>query len=95
MPFEDTPQVYLTYEKPAAAIPGWITNNQFSIFSSGSGTEGEIRSIQWIAYGNRAIAAIPIWRKLLSNSKRYQLLKDFRSELVELESSFEWLLANI
>lgn len=89
-PFEDTPQVYLTpIEKSASTIPGWITNNQFSIFSSDSGTEGGSREIQWTAYGNRAYAAIPIWRKLLSNSKRYQLLKDFRSELVELESSFE------
>lgn len=89
-PFEDIPQVYLTpIGKPANIIPGKIINSQFSIFSSDSGTERESREIQWIAYGNRDYAAIPIWRKLLSNSKRHQLLKDFRSELVELESTFE------
>lgn len=89
-PFEDTPQVYLTpYGKSVAAMPGQITNSQFNIFSSDSGTEGGSREIEWLAYGNRAYVAIPIWRKLLSNSKRHQKLKDFRSELVELESSFE------
>lgn len=89
-PFEDTPKIYLTpIGKSASTVPGRITNSQFSIFSSDSGTEGGRREIQWHAYGNRAYAAIPIWRKLLSNSKRHQLLKDFRSELVELESSFE------
>lgn len=89
-PFEDTPKVYLTpIGKSASTVSGQITNNQFSIFSSDSGTEGGSREIQWQAFGNRAYAATPIWRKLLSNSKRHQLLKDFRSELVELESSFE------
>lgn len=89
-PFEDTPKIYLTpIGKSASTVPGRITNSQFNIFSSDSGTEGGSREILWHAYGNRAYAAIPIWRKLLSNSKRYQILKDFRSELVELESSFE------
>lgn len=89
-PFEDIPNIYLTpFGKPAPTVPGWITNNQFCIFSSDSGTEGGSREIQWNAYGNRTYATIPIWRKLLSNSKRHQLVKDFRSELVELESSFE------
>lgn len=88
--FEDIPQVYLTpYGKTAFTIPGQVTKTQFSIFSSESGIERGSREIQWLAYGNRAYAAIPIWRKLLSNSKKHQLLKDFRSELVELESSFE------
>ncbi len=32
---------------------------------------------------------IPIWRKLLAGSKRHQLEKDFRSELIYLESAFE------
>lgn len=89
-PFEDTPKIYLTpIGKSAPAVPGQIANSQFNIFSSDSGTGGGSREIQWQAYGNRAYAAIPVWRKLLSNSKRYQLMNDFKSELVELESSFE------
>jgi len=89
-PFEDTPEVYLTpHEKPVAAVSGHITKAQFSIFSCNSGTEGETRKITWTAYGNRGYAAIPIWRKLLSSSKGHQLRKDFRSELVDLESAFE------
>lgn len=89
-PFEDTPKIYLTpHEKPVAAVPGSITNSQFTIFSCDSGTEGEKRKITWAAYGNRAYAAIPIWRKLISSSKEYQLRKDFRPELVDLESAFE------
>lgn len=89
-PFEDTPEIYLTpFEKLVAVVPGRITNAQFSVFSSDSGTEGEKRKISWAAYGNRAYAAIPIWRKLLSSSKEHQLRKDFRPELVDLESAFE------
>jgi hypothetical protein len=93
-PFEDTPKVYLTpYEKPATAVPGRMSNTRFSIFSCDSGTEGETRKIGWIAYGNRDYATIPIWRKLLSSSKEHQLRKDFRSELVDLESAFEVFIA--
>lgn len=89
-PFEDIPEVYLTpLEKAVAAVPGRITNSQFSIFSCDSGTGSETRKISWAAFGNRGYAAIPIWRKLISNSKRHELRKDFRSELVELESAFE------
>jgi len=89
-PFEDIPEIYLSpHEKPAAVVPGYITNAQFNIFSSDSGTVTETRKISWAAYGNRAYAAIPIWRKLLSSSKQHQLRKDFRPELVDLESAFE------
>jgi hypothetical protein len=89
-PFEDVPHVYLTpFEKPVNVVPGRVTNVEFSIFSCDSGTLGEMREITWIAYGNRAYNAIPIWRKLLSSSKAHQLRKDFRSELVDLESAFE------
>jgi hypothetical protein len=89
-PFEDTPKVYLTpLLKPVVAVPGYITNEQFSIFSCNSATEGEIRKIAWSAYGNRDYAKIPIWRKLLSSSKEHQLRKDFRTEVVDLESAFE------
>jgi hypothetical protein len=89
-PFEDPPEIYLTpYEKPIAVVPGFITKTRFSILSSDSETAGKTRKITWIAYGNRARGPIPIWRKLLSSSKKYQLRKDFRSELVFLESAFE------
>jgi len=89
-PFEDKPEIYLApFEKPVAVVAGGITDAKFSIFSSDSGTEGEKRKISWAAYGNRAYAAIPIWRKLLSSSKEHQLRKDFRPELVDLESAFE------
>lgn len=89
-PFDDVPHVYLTpIEKPVKAVPGWITNAGFSIFSCDSETLGEIRKISWSAYGNRGYVTIPLWRKLLSSSKAHQLRKDFRSELVDLESAFE------
>lgn len=89
-PFEDVPEVYLTpYGKHVACVSGGITNSGFVIFSSHSGTEGETGKIRWVAYGNRAYAAIPIWRKLISTSKEHQLRKDYRQELVDLESAFE------
>jgi len=88
-PFEDIPEVYLTPSFPVAAVPGYITSVQFSIFSCDVGAQNKTGERSWTAYGNRGYAAIPIWRKLLSNSKKYQLRKDFRAELVELESAFE------
>lgn len=89
-PFEDTPKVYLTpHGQSAACVPGAATNTEFTIFSCSSGTEGGSRKIGWTAYGNRKYAAIPIWRKLISDSKEHQLRKDFRSEIVDLESAFE------
>jgi hypothetical protein len=87
--FEDTPKIYLTPHEPVNAVPGHITNTQFTIFSSDSRKEGETRKIGWAAYGNRSYATIPVWRKLLSNSKEHQLRKDYRPELVDLESAFE------
>ena len=89
-PFENKPQIYLTpYLKPAKAVPGHITKKGFCIFSSNSTTIGEIRQIGWSAFGNREQKGIPIWRKLLSSSKEYQLSKDFRTEVVYLASAFE------
>jgi len=92
-PFEDTPKVNLTPFAPVAAVPGFITPAKFGIYSCDSGTEGEIRRIGWNAVGNRGYVAIPIWRKLISSSKDYQVRKDFRPELVDLESAFEVFIA--
>ncbi len=89
-PFEDTPKVYLTpHGQPAACVPGAMTNTEFTIFTCSSNTEDGSRKIDWTAYGNRKYAAIPIWRKLISDSKEHQLRKDFRSEIVDLESAIE------
>jgi len=89
-PFEDIPRIYLTpHEKPLACVSGAITSSEFTIFSCNSGAQEGPRRITWAAYGNRAYAEIPIWRKLISSSKEHQLRKDFRPELVDLESAFE------
>lgn len=89
-PFENKPEIYLTpYLKPVRAVPGYISTDSFCIFSTCSGAEGEVREIGWLAYGNRKQNGIPIWRALLSSSKEYQLNKDFRTEVVYLESAFE------
>jgi len=93
-PFEDKPQIYLTpYLKPVYVASGFVTNTGFSIFSSDSGAEGETREIGWSAFGNCAQKGIPVWRKLLSDSKEHQLRKDFQSEIVYLESAFELYIA--
>lgn len=89
--FDDPPTVYLTlHETPGHVAPSYITTEQFSILSCQS-EKSPIHELKvsWSAYGNRAYAEIPIWRKLISSSKGHQLRKDFRSELVDLESAFE------
>ncbi len=89
-PFEDAPRIYLTpYNKPVAAVPGHITKEQFGIFSGGSGTEDQTREVGWVAFGNHKHAPMPIWRELLASSKEHQLRKNFRQEVVNLETAFE------
>jgi hypothetical protein len=93
-PFEDKPVIYLTpYLKSVSVVSGFVNNNNFSVFSFYPNAEGEGRQISWCAYGNRSQKGVPIWRKLLSSSKTYQLSKDFQSEIVYLESAFEVYIA--
>jgi len=90
-PFLGIPEISITpYLKPVDAVTGYITPEGFAIFScAGVCSMNEKRKIQWFASGNRASAPIPLWRLLLSNAKYEQKIKNFRSEIVELESAFE------
>jgi len=90
-PFLDIPEVNLTpYLKPVNAVTGYITSKGFAIFPCANGCAiDEKCQITWRASGNRAPLAFPLWRQLLSNSKDQQKSKNFRSEIVELESAFE------
>jgi len=45
--------------------------------------------IGWVVYGNKQGFDIPLWRKLLSNAKGYEINGDFRMAIVELETAFE------
>jgi len=93
-PFESTPTVILNpYLKHVDAVPGYITASDFVVFSCSNSDEEEKRNIIWHAIGNRASETIPIWRGLLSNAKGHQLGKNYRSEIVELESAFEVFIA--
>jgi hypothetical protein len=90
-PFLDIPEINLTsYLRPVDAVSGYITSNGFAIFSSANTCSvGETRQITWHASGNRASTPIPLWRMLLSSAKDHQKNKNYRSEIVELESAFE------
>jgi len=90
-PFLDIPEINITpYLKPVDAVSGYITPEGFAVFSCADGCSvNEKREIGWYASGNRASEPIPIWRVLVSNSKDQQKVKNFRSEIVELESAFE------
>lgn len=90
-PFLDIPEINITpYLKPVDVVSGYITSEGFAIFSCANGCSvNEKRQITWHASGNRASAPIPLWRLLLSSAKDQQKSKNFRSEIVELESAFE------
>jgi hypothetical protein len=90
-PFLDIPEINLTpYLKSVDAVSGYITPTGFAIFSSANVClMEEKRQIIWHASGNRASAPIPLWRQLLSSAKGHQKNKNYRSEVVELESAFE------
>lgn len=90
-PFLDVPEVNLTpYLKPVNAVTGYTTQTGFAIFSCANACSiGEKCQIGWHASGNRASKAIPLWRQLLSSAKDQQKRRNFRSEIVELETAFE------
>ena len=90
-PFLDIPEISLTpYLKPLDAVSGYITQTGFAVFSSANVCSmEEKRQITWHASGNRASTPIPLWRQLLSSAKGHQKSKNYRSEIVELESAFE------
>jgi hypothetical protein len=70
-PFENAPRIYLTpYKKPVAAVPGSITKEQFSIFSSDSGTGDQTREIGWAAFGNRKFKRASAWKELQARGSR-------------------------
>ncbi len=92
-PFLDIPEINLTPYlnlKPVDVVSGYITSEGFAIFSSADTCSiGEKCQITWHASGNHASAPIPLWRMLLSSAKEHQKSKNYRSEIVELESAFE------
>ena len=91
-PFSDAPEIALTLKQFMNAVSGYTTPDGFAIFTSASdvflpiGTKSQI---MWQASGNRTSDPIPLWRILLSNAKEHQKSKNYRSEIVELESAFE------
>ncbi|RLG06343.1 MAG: hypothetical protein DRN59_03185 [Thaumarchaeota archaeon] len=93
-PFENAPVVYLTPQFPVRAVPGYITNTHFSILSCDGGKGVKKGKISWVVYGNRDYDKVPLWRRLISNAKRHQLEKDYRAEIIELESAFEVFISD-
>jgi hypothetical protein len=94
-PFEDTPLVQLTpFLKPIHVEPKYTSRYGFSIVSSCKGNASGMRHLSWGAYGNRIYAeSPPLWRQLVTNSKEHQYRKNYRAEVVELESAFEVFLS--
>lgn len=90
-PFIDFPEITLTpYLKPVDAVSGYVTPEGFAVFPCANGCSvGEKRQIGWHASGDRASTPFPLWRMLLSSAKNHQKKKNYRSEIVELESAFE------
>lgn len=89
--FEKQPTVYLTIsDSPVNAVAGDINAIGFRVFTGRSleATKEEYQ-VAWSAYGSTEEIEIPIWRKILSLAKNDQLRKDFRLEVVNLESAFE------
>jgi len=74
--------------------PEKIGNSGFLIMSSkleGRQYPEEIQ-VSWIVYGNKRGVETPLWRQILSNAKGYEIDKDYRMEIVELETAFEVFL---
>ena len=46
----------------------------------------------WSVYGNKYGLETPLWRQLLANAKGYEINRNFRMEIVELETAFEVFL---
>jgi len=87
-PFEKPPAVYLTPNKPMVVVPAKISESDFIILSAPLQNENEC-DVWWGAYGDFNDETIPMWRKMLSSSTAHKSRKDFRSEVVDLESAVE------
>ncbi len=88
-PFEDTPRVNVTPQFDVYAAPTMIGKQGFTLLTCFGGKGESIGKISWFASGTRREEVAPIWRGLLSNAKEHQLAKNYRSEIVELDSAFE------
>jgi hypothetical protein len=93
-PFESPPNVYLTPHGPIHIVPGNVTVKGFNIFSGIRFGDSDAHALKeckvnWSAFGNSGEVDISTWRRLLASSKNDQLRKDFRLEIVNLESCFE------
>ncbi len=88
-PFEGSPTINLTPHFNVHAASAHVSASGFTLLSCSSSGEESKGSIDWYVSGNRACDPVPIWRGLLSNAKEHQLRKNFRSEIVELESAIE------
>jgi hypothetical protein len=88
-PFEGSPAINLTPYFNVHVASAQVSASAFTLLSCSSSVKESKGRIDWSASGNRAYGAVPIWRGLLSNAKEHQLRKNFRSEIVELESAIE------
>ncbi len=96
-PFSETPEIYLTKmgQNVPDVMPGYITKDSFDLFSCIRNPSVPLDGrVSFEASGNRGVFQIPLWRVLLSNSKNHQKNKNYRSELIDLESAFEVFIAD-
>lgn len=94
--FKEIHHVFLTPtgSQPIRCEPVIIGDSKFLIVSSLVKSSRFPRKIQvlWSVYGNKHGLETPLWRQLLANAKGYEINKDFRMEIVELETAFEVFL---
>lgn len=77
-------------------VPVKSGSYQFLILSSkvkGHEYLKQIR-ISWAVYGNRQGEQAPLWRQLLSSAKAFEIEKNFRMEIVEVETAFEVFISS-
>jgi hypothetical protein len=94
--FEEIHHVFLTATgtQPIRCEPVIIGNSKFLIVSSVYQSlhySGKIQ-VMWSVYGNKYGLETPLWRQLLANAKGYEINRNFRMEIVELETAFEVFL---
>jgi len=93
--FAGRPEVYLTPQSPVIVAPALIHASGFSILSSSAGEAhtSANHTINWLVYGNYDDLSVPLWRRLLSDSKSHQARGEHRSEIVALESGVELFIS--
>jgi hypothetical protein len=90
-PYTNIPDVHFSPYEKFIYIKSLVMKDHFLAISSIKKNESSdgLYEIGWWATGDKENSKVPLWREVISNSKGHQVRKDYRLEVIDLETAFE------